>query len=283
MKKFIAYFVKYPVAVNIFILGFFIFGYLGYQNLQSSLFPLSVEKNIVISVTYPGASPEEVEEGVVEKIERNLKGIEGVDRVSSVSQENFGSVNVEILSGFDINLILDEVNNAVDRISTFPVTIEPPVIEKVKPTRAALTFVITGKDVPLTILKEYAEDVEDDLLRLDGISQITLSGFPDSEIEIALSEEKLRSYDLSFEEVSTAVASANILISGGSIKTDKEEFLLRADNKGYFANELQQIVIKSTNDGGQVLLRDVAEIRDIFSDSPDRIYYKGETCPFRLP
>ena len=276
MKKFIAYFVKYPVAVNIFIIGFLLFGYLGYQNLKSSIFPLATAKNILISVTYPGASPEEVEEGVVEKIERNLKGIEGVDRVSSVSKENLGTVNVEILSGMDINVVLNEVKNAVDRIPSFPANIEPPVIETIKPTRAALTFVISGEDVPLAILKQYAQEIEDDLLRIDGISQLTLSGFPEEEIEIALSEEKLRSYNLTFDDVAQAVASANILISGGSIKTEKEEFLIRADNKGYFAGDLKNVIVKSSAQGGEILLNDVAEIKDIFSESPNRLYYKGE-------
>ncbi|MEO1548416.1 MAG: efflux RND transporter permease subunit, partial [Bacteroidota bacterium] len=108
MKKFLGYFIKYPVAVNIFIAGFLIFGYLGYRQLKSSIFPLSDPSIINISVSFPGASPQEVEEGVVEKIERNLKGIEGVDRITSVSKENVGTVNVEILLDFDINQVLNE-------------------------------------------------------------------------------------------------------------------------------------------------------------------------------
>ena len=152
MKQFLSYFIKYPVAVNIFIVGFLIFGFLGYQNMNSSFFPLSDPTTIQISVTYPGASPEEVEQGIIEKIERNLKGISGIDRVSSISQENNGIITIETLSDFDINLILEEVKNAVDRIASFPASIEPPVIETIKPTRPAISFVITGKEVPLNIL-----------------------------------------------------------------------------------------------------------------------------------
>ncbi|MEM9680770.1 MAG: efflux RND transporter permease subunit, partial [Bacteroidota bacterium] len=276
MKKFIGYFIKYPVAVNIFIIGFIIFGYLGYQRMNSSIFPLSDANTIQISVAYPGASPEEVEEGIIEKIERNLKGISGIDRVSSISQENNGSVTVEILSDFDINLVLDEVKNAVDKISSFPTTIEPPVIEKVKPTRAAITFVVTGEDIPLKILKDYAQDIEDDLLRIKGISQIALTGFPDEEIEIAVTESKLRTYGLSIDDISKSVAAANIIISGGSIKTNDEEFLIRADNKGYYADNLKNIVVKSTPDGDKVLLKDIAILRDKFNEDPDRLYYSGQ-------
>ncbi|WP_298547859.1 efflux RND transporter permease subunit [uncultured Aquimarina sp.] len=276
MKNFLGYFIKYPVAVNIFIVGFLIFGFLGYQKMNSSFFPLSDAKTIQITVTYPGASPEEVEEGIVEKIERNLKGIIGVDRVSSVSQENSASVTIEILSGFDINLVLDEVKNAVDRIPSFPKTIEPPVIETIKPTRPAISFIITGKDIPLRILKEYAQDIENDLLRIDGISQISLTGFPDEEIEISISEAKLRNYNLTFEEIAKSIAEANISISGGSIKTKDEEFLIRANNKEYFADNLKDIVVKSSTDGSKVYLRDIAKLNDTFSENPDKLFYNGE-------
>ncbi|WP_299529801.1 efflux RND transporter permease subunit [Ulvibacterium sp.] len=278
MKAFISYFIKYPVAVNIFIIGFLIFGYLGYQRLNSSLFPLSDPSFISISVSYPGASPEEVEEGVIEKIERNLKGVEGVDRITSVSQENLGTVNVEILTDFDINLALDEIKNAVDKIPSFPSNTEPPVIETLKPTREAITFVVTGKDVPLSILKRTAQEVEEDLLRIDGISQIALSGFPEEEIEIAVTEEVLRSYGLTFEEVSRAVANANIFITGGSIKTTKEEYLIRANNKAYYAENLGGIVVKADATGGKVYLRDISKITNTFNETPDKISLNGQAA-----
>ncbi len=276
MKAFIGYFIKYPVAVNIFIVGFLLFGFLGYQKMNSSFFPLADAKTIQITVAYPGASPEEVEEGIVDKIERNLKCIAGIDRVSSISQENSASVIIETLSDFDINIILDEVKNAVDRIPSFPKTIEPPVIETILPTRPAISFIITGKDIPLRILKNYAQDIEDDLLRIEGISQIELSGFPNEEIVVAISEEKMRSYDLTFEDVAKSVGEANIVLSGGSIKTPDEEFLIRADNKGYMANELNTVVVKSSLEGSKIYLKDLAELTDSFEESPDKLFYNGE-------
>ena len=275
MKGFIGYFIKYPVAVNIFIVGFLIFGFLGYQKMSSSFFPLADAKTIQITVSYPGASPEEVEEGIVEKIERNLKGISGIDRVSSVSQENSASIIIETLSDHEVNAILDEVKNAVDRIASFPKTIEPPVIETILPTRPAISFIISGDNVPLRVLKDYALQIEDDLLRIEGISQIELSGFPDEEIELALSEEKMRSYDLTFDDVAKAVAEANIVISGGSIKTVDEEFLIRADNKGYQADALNFVVVKSASDGTKVYLHDIAELRDAFDERPNRLFFNG--------
>ncbi|MEM7107169.1 MAG: efflux RND transporter permease subunit [Bacteroidota bacterium] len=276
MKQFIAYFIKYPVAVNICVIGFVIFGILGYLNLNSSIFPLSESKTISITVNYPGASPEEVEEGVIEKIEKNLKGISGIDRVTSVSEENLGTITIELLEGFNINIVLDDVKNAVDRIPSFPANIEPPVVEKVENRRESIVFVVTGDDVPLSILKKTAEDIEEDLLAFPGLSQVTLSGFPEEEIEIALLEDNLRRYNLSFEDVASAVTNSNIIITGGSIKTNKEEYLIRADNKEYYSRELNHIVVKSTSAGTLVYLRDVATISDTFSETPDRVYYNGK-------
>ncbi|MEM8847146.1 MAG: efflux RND transporter permease subunit, partial [Bacteroidota bacterium] len=278
MKKIIAYFIKYPVAVNIFIVGFLIFGYFGFQQLNSSIFPLSDPTIITVQVSFPGASPKEVEEGVVEKIERNLKGLEGIDRVTSISRENTGTVNIEVLTDFDINLVLDEVKNAVDKIPSFPLGSEPPVVETIKPTRPGISFVLVGENMPLSILKRTAQEIEDDFLRMDGISQITLSGFPEEEIEISVTEERLRSLDVTFDEISNAVSNANILVTGGSVKTSNEEYTIRAENKAKYANKLENIVVKYNEAGGKVLLRDVAETRNTFSESPDIIKFNGKTA-----
>ena len=120
MRKIISYFIRYEVAVNVIIIAFFIFGLVGMTSLKSSFFPLVESKIINVSITYPGASPQEIEEGIVLKIEDNLKGLRGVDRVTSVSRENSGTITVEIEKGQDIDFMLLEVKNAVDRVPSFP-------------------------------------------------------------------------------------------------------------------------------------------------------------------
>ena len=115
------------------LLPFLIFGFVGVYNLKSSFFPLVDSKNININIIYPGASPQEIEEGVVLKIEDNLKGLNGVERVTSTSKENSGSINVEIEKGKDIDFMLLEVKNAVDRVPSFPVGMEPLVVAKRQP------------------------------------------------------------------------------------------------------------------------------------------------------
>ncbi|SDU24669.1 Multidrug efflux pump subunit AcrB [Polaribacter sp. Hel1_33_78] len=275
MKKIITYFIKYPVAVNVIILAFFVFGILGAISMKSSFFPLVDSQLIRISLAYPGASPAEMEEGVVLKIEDNLKGIVGVERVTSVSRENSASVNVEVEKGKNIDVVLSDVKNAVDRVASFPSGMEPPVIAKVENNRPTISFTISGEKVSLKALKQYARNVENDIRGIEGISQVAVSGYPDEEIEIAVRENDLRAYNLSITEVSNAVRNSNILITGGNIKTEDEDYLIRASNRSYYGIELQNLIVRTEINGNIIRLKDVAELRDTWSENPDRLYYNG--------
>lgn len=276
MRSVIAYFIKHHVAVNVVIAAFTIFGILGMLSLKSSFFPLIDSKTITINVVYPGASPQEIEEGVVLKIEDNLKGIEGIDRVTSASRENSGLITVEIIKGYNIDFMLLEVKNAVDRVPSFPVGMEPLVVAKLEESRPTITFALSGKNVPLKTLKQLARDVENDLRGIDGISQIQIAGYPDEEIEIAVNENTLLGYNVTFQEVADAVASSNILTTGGNIKTDVEEYLIRANNRSYYGDELNYIPVRTRADGTTIFLKDVATVRDRFSESPNATYFNDE-------
>ena len=173
MKKIISYFIKYEVAVNVLILAFVIFGIVGALSLKSSIFPLNESRNILISIAYPGASPQEIEEGIVLKIEDNLKGLQGVDRVTSTSRENSGTINVEIEQNQDIDFMLLQVKNAVDRVPTFPSGMEPLVVSKLEVVRPTIGFAISGKDIPLSTLKQIGRQIENDIRAIEGISQIS--------------------------------------------------------------------------------------------------------------
>ena len=278
MKKIITYFIKYPVAVNVIIFAFIAFGFIGVFSMKSSFFPLVDSQLITINLTYPGASPAEIEEGVVLKIEDNLKGIVGVERVTSVSRENSASVNVEVEKGKNIDLVLSDVKNAVDRVPSFPTGMEPPVIAKVESTRPTISFTVSGENLSLKGLKDYARTVENDLRNIEGLSQVTISGFPDEEIDISVKESKLIAYNLSFTEIANAVRSTNILITGGNIKTKEEDYLIRARNRSYYGIELQNVIVKTETSGNIIRLKDVATIKDRWSENPDRIYYNGEVA-----
>nr|WP_299170299.1 efflux RND transporter permease subunit [uncultured Allomuricauda sp.] len=275
MRKLISYFIKYHVAVNVIIIAFFIFGLVGAFSLKSSFFPLVESRNVLINVTYPGASPQEVEEGIILKIEDNLKGLQGVERVTSTSRENSGSINVEIEKGRDIDFMLLEVKNAVDRVPTFPTGMEPLVVSKLEPVRPTISFAVSGENIPLATLKQIGRQIENDLRAIDGISQIDISGYPDEEIEIAVDENRLLAYNISFNEVAQAVSNVNILVTGGNIKTDSEEYLIRANNRSYYGDELSNVIVRADASGKTIRLKDVATIRDRFSETPNASYYNG--------
>jgi len=276
MKNFLSFFIKYPVAVNVIMFSVAVFGYLGLQQTKSSFFPLDDSKLIFINIVYPGASPAEIEEGVVLKIEDNLRGLVNLDRVTSASQENSATITVEIEEGADIDIVLANVKNAVDRVASFPVDMEPPVISKQENINRAISFTVSGEGLPLTTLKEIARKVEDDIRAIPDISQIELSGFPNEEIEIAVRENDLLAFDLTFAEVAAAVRNSNLITTGGNIKTDTEEYLIRANNRSYFGNELDYIVVKASTTGQIIRLRDIAEVRDKWSEVPDRINFNGD-------
>jgi len=275
MKKIINYFIKYHVAVNVVILAFILFGLLGVKSLKSSYFPLTESHIIQITVVYPGASPQEIEEGVVLKIEDNLKGLAGVERVTSVSRENSGSITVEVEKERDIDFMLLQVKNAVDRVPSFPTGMEPLVVSKQEQIRSTINFALSGENIPLLTLKKIARQIENDIRAMEGISQIEISGYPEEEIEIAVEENKLLAYKLSFTSVAQAVARANIIVTGGRLKTDAEEFLIRANNKSYYADDLTQIIVASQPDGTLIRLGDIAEVKDRFSETPNGSFIDG--------
>ncbi|WP_196888838.1 efflux RND transporter permease subunit [Aureivirga sp. CE67] len=275
MKKVIAYFIKYPVAVNVLMWAFIVFGLMGVFSMKSSFFPLTESRNISISVAYPGASPEEMEEGVVLKIEDNLKGIIGIDRVTSVSNENSAQITIETERGKNIDVVLSDVKNAVDRVPSFPTGMEPPIISKVENVRETITFNVSGNNVSLAQLKNYARQIENDIRGMEGISQVDLRGFPDEEIEIALDETKLRAYNLTFNDVANAVRNTNILVTGGQIKTSSEDYLIRASNREYYGSDLLNLIVRSEPNGNTIRLKDIASVSDTWSENPDRVYFNG--------
>lgn len=275
MKSFISYFIKYPVAANLIMFGLLAMGLISLSQMKATFFPEFESRNITIQAVYPGASPEEVEEGIINKIEENLKGLTGIERYTSVSSENSGTVTVEVLKGYDVEIIVQDVKNEVDRINSFPVGMEPLVVFNQESLGRAITFALTGENISLAALKRSARQVEDDLLAMEGLSKVTLAGFPDEEIEIAFREADLQAYGITFQEAAGAVRRTNVDITGGTVKGTEEELLLRARNKAYYADGLGDIVVKTTPAGATVRLSDVATVRDRWADKPNRTYLDG--------
>jgi multidrug efflux pump subunit AcrB len=275
MKKMIEYFIKYPVLGNTLVVLILSFGFFTLMGLKTTFFPPEPTRSITLSASYPGASPQEIEEGITTKIEDNLKGITGIERVSSTSRENAVSISVELKHGYDANVLLQEVKNAVDKVNSFPVGMEKINVYKNEAREFVISFALAG-NTSLSNLKNYARRIERDLLAKDGISKLTLSGFPNQEIEISFREVDLRKYGLKFDEVASAIGAANLKITGGKIRGTREDFLIRADNKDYYAKDLQNQVVKTTDTGTLIRLKDVADVKDKWAEDPNKIYFNGK-------
>ncbi len=279
MKNLIEHFVKYPILANIVIAITLLGGVVALVNTKKSFFPTRADKFINVTVAYPGASPEEMEEGVTLKIEESLKAIAGVDEITSTSSENSANVSIEIIDSFDIDDIYTQVKNAVDGINSFPAGAEKPIIFKQRQQSTAQWLGLTG-DVDLKTLKFYAEEVEDGLLATGKISQVAVSGFPPLEISIEVSEETLRRYNLSFDDVANAVRFNNTDVSAGSIKSDREEILIRAKAKDTDAEDIADIVVRSNPDGSTIRLSDIARVTEQFADQPFKGFLNGDQAVF---
>ena len=275
MRNLIQYFVRYNLTGDLLMIAILVSGYVGLTNLRSNFFPEVESKIIQIQVVYPGASPEEIEEGIVAKIEENLQGIAGLDQVKSICNENAGNITIEVLDARETDEILQDVKNAVDRIASFPVGMEPPIVFKQDAVGVAFSFAVTGID-DLRVLKEEARRIEQELRAVDGISQIQLSGFPDEEIEIRLRADRLTELNLSIAEVANAVRSANLETTGGRLKTEGEELIIRGRYREYTADALRDIVVRADREGRVVRLDDIAEVEDQWSESdPSRNWFNG--------
>src|SRR6056300_1579414 len=252
-----------------------VFGFIAYTKMTASFFPIVESRMVNVQLIYPGAAPEELEEGVVQLIEEKLQGVSGIERVTSKSKENSATVNVEVEKGYNTSTALEDIKNAVNAINNFPSDLEKPIVFLVENSFFTIKYAISGSNIDLKALKSYARRVEKDLLASDGISKVELAGFPQEEIEITFDDIALRRYNLTLEQAGLLIRSSNIDITGGSIKTEDEELLIRSRNKGYYAKELQDLVILKTAEGSLLRLKDIAEVRDRWSDDPNRIHVNG--------
>ncbi|MBW2651915.1 MAG: efflux RND transporter permease subunit, partial [Deltaproteobacteria bacterium] len=253
------------------------FGLLCWSEMRYSFFPELTPDMIIVEVELIGGSPEEVEEGVVIKIEENIEGIEGIERITSVSRENAARVTVEVMKGEDVDKVLQDIKNAVDRISSFPKYSEKPVIYERKYRDDVMSIVLLG-ETDLFNLKYLADEMRDELLAMPEISQVTISGLPRLEFSIEVTEADLRRYLLTFDEIASGVAAANINISGGKIETPDEEILIRTWGRKYYANQLYGLVVRGNPDGTVIRLRDIATVKEKWEDIPDKVYYNTQNA-----
>ena len=273
----IAWFAENRVASNLVMLGIIVTGlatvFTG--RLDFEVFPEITPNVVTIGVTYPGATPHEVEESICVRIEEAVQGIDGVREIRSVAAEGGGSVAVEVEMSADLRSVLDDIKNRVDGIDTFPVDAERPVIQEVVVRNQVVSIAVHG-NVPEQTRKQLAERIHDELSVLPGISQVELASVRPSEISIELSEAAMRRHALTFEQVAHAVRTSSLDLPAGSIKTAGGEILLRTKGQAYRRPDFETLPLITRADGTRVLLGDVATVVDGFADQDQSSSFDGE-------
>lgn len=271
----IAWMASHAVAANMLMLICLLGGLLVAGQVKQEIFPEITSDQVVISVTYPGASPEEVEKGIILAIEENIRGLDGIDDVTSLAKEGMGTIQAELLEGADLQKLLNDVKNEIDKITTFPEDSEKPLIKTLSKKRDVIQLVLFG-DVSEKVLDEITEQVRDTLLQDSNITQLEIRGIRPLEISVEVPQENLRRYGLSLSNISEKIKNSSLEIPGGGIKTVGGEILVRMQQRSDFGREFAQIPILSNQDGMQLLLGDIATITDGYEDTDSYGNYNGK-------
>jgi multidrug efflux pump subunit AcrB len=274
MKGAVEWMAKNHVAANLLMIVLIVGGLIRASSVKQEVFPEISLDTVQVTVAYPGAGPEEVEEGILLQIEENLTGVEGIKQIKSVAKEGAGVVSAELYPGEDPDLKLQEIKSEVDRIITFPEDAEKPVITKLLNRYEVVSVVVYG-DASDRALREQAETIREELLSYSEMTQVDLSGVRPYEISIEVPEENLRRYNLTLEQVAQRVRQASLDLPGGTIKTAGAEILLRTKERRYLGSEYADITVVTRPDGTQVRLQDVATIKDTFAETDVSARFDG--------
>ena len=270
----IGWFASNHVAANLLMVFIVMAGLYAVFSLKKESFPSFDFDIITVAVPYPGAGPEEVEEGIVVKIEEAVENIEGIREMQGMAFENTGQVMIEVRNGFDIGDVTDEVKLAVDGINTFPLDAERPIISKQEFEKGALNVQLSG-DLDEATMKSLAEDVRDEILALTEVSSVELWGSRPYEIAIEVSELTLREYGLTLAEIAQVIRQWSVDLPGGSIRTESGDIRLRALGQAYRGDEFERIVLLTNPDGTRVRLGDIATIHDGFTEVENYAFFDG--------
>jgi multidrug efflux pump subunit AcrB len=279
MRKLLAAFASNVVFANIMIFLMFLVGIISIQLMRREMFPEMSLDRISITVAYPGADPEEVEEGILRKIEDVLQGENGVKELLTNASENVGTAIITVDESADTQKVMDRVTTKVNSISTFPADAENPVISEMLLEDAVLILAVSG-NMPEGRLKEWAERIKEDLLQREAITIVDIFGARDYEISIEVSEARLREYQLTLDHVMQSIQAHNLNIPGGLLRSDTEVVRLRTIGRKYTGEEISKIPVISHPDGRTITLGMVADVVDGFTEDAVRPGINGRPALF---
>jgi multidrug efflux pump subunit AcrB len=273
-KGIIAWFAYNPVAANLLMLIIIVVGIGSAFNIQRAMFPSLDIKMVFIDMAYPGAAPEEVEQGVVLKIEEAINDIDGIKRVESDSFESGALMMIEPQEGTNLAKLMADIKNRIDAIQHFPQEAEKPIISQPEILFPALTLQLSG-DIDERSMKSLADEMRRELLTYPAISAATVVGAREYEIAIEISEQLLREYHLSLSDVAKIISVSSLDVPAGSVRTENGDIMLRTMGQAYVQQDFENILLKTWPDGTRLLLGDIATVDDGFVDGAGFAAFDG--------
>ncbi len=271
----VAYMARNPVAGNILMILLIVGGLMTLPTIKQEVFPEFTLDVVNVSAVYPGASPAEVEQAVVLAVEEAVRGVDGIKKVTSTAAEGRGSVAAELQTDASMARVKDEIQSAVDRITSFPVDVERPVVSQISNRREVLSLIVYG-DLDEWSLRTLAEQLRDEMLTDSDVTIAELSGIRPYEISIEVPVETLRQYDLTLEQIAARIQAASVELPGGGVKTLDGEILIRTDERRNRGSDFKSIVLKQNQQGAELTLGDIGIIKDGFEDIDVQAWFEGK-------
>lgn len=273
----LAWFARNSVAANVLMVILVVGGLVNLGQIKQEVFPAFDLDLVVARMTYPGASPEEVERGSLLAVEEAVRGLNGVKEVTSTARENLGVASVILKRGEDSKQKLNEIKAAIDRITSFPADMERPEVFLASTQWEVISFVLHGPQDEAT-LRALAEEARDKLLQDKRVSVVDFAGARDYEISIEISQEKLRQYSLTLDQIAQLIRRSTLELPGGGVKTGSGEVLIRTTERRLYGHEFESIALISRPDGTTVTVGDLVSepVRDGFTENDQITSYEGQ-------
>ncbi|RKZ76824.1 MAG: hypothetical protein DRR16_30135 [Candidatus Parabeggiatoa sp. nov. 3] len=271
----IRFFAAHPTAANLLMLIFLILGIMAVPKLQRATLPDFTPAEVQIIVPYPGASAEDVEEAICQRIEDAVDGINDIEEVRCEARESMGTAVVKLREGGNVDYFLEDVKTEVEAIDNFPEQTELPIIKPLGRTDPVASIAITGP-MSATDLKAYAEQIKDSLLLVPEISQIDIEGFSDHQIRIELPSHALRQYGLSVSDIAAAISRQSINLPAGSLETRNQDVLIRFVDERRTVQAFEALIVVGNRSGAEIRLGDIARITDQFELAENKIIFNGQ-------
>jgi len=272
MYNLISWWARNPKAANLLMVGIIIVGVATFSRIEQEVFPKISPPIVSIHYTWPGASPKEVEDQILVRVEESIRDIEGIDKIRGFAQENFGGIYIEAFPEVELDYLIQEVKREVDAIVSIPYDVEPPVVDDASFQFPIIAINISG-DVSEKLLAKTARDLRDELSLEPHIDVVEILGYRKEQISIELSETAMRRYSVNFDDVANAIKKSSINLSSGNIKSDTGTLQLSTRNLGNTLEDFNEIVILQTPDGGKIKIVDVATVIDGFDDKDSRDFF----------